>query len=269
MGDTYASVCGPVTSAIRLDLPLSTESPRFTVVRGQPVDGPEAEFGAQPLGPGRIRLTLPWEADCEIDMNRRKIIARPATGLDEEGLGHVVADHILPRVASERLVCLHAAAVAFEGLAFVLAGPSGAGKSTLAARLARGGAELLGDDCAAIEDGLVMPSYRPSRVRMEALPALGLSELRPHGSGKVRLDERHGVRIATAPVPLSVILLVGVQSRTVGLAEALTLLAGQCFHLGQHPPRTLLDLVLDVLERHGPIHEIDRRHWSPDSAVVK
>jgi hypothetical protein len=145
----------------------------------------------------------------------------------------------------------------------VLVGGSGAGKSTLAVRLARNGAELLGDDCAAIRAGHVLPTFRDGRVWPESLPALGLPELPADASGKVRIGRRHGVRIAVAPVPLAGIRFVGARPRPLSLAETVPLLAGQRFHLHTRAPRTLLAEALELIERHGPVREVDRAHWSP------
>jgi hypothetical protein len=260
--DALASVCGPVASEIPLALPPSPDPPQLRIELGDPVAAPAA-FDVAAMGPERFRLSLPGEAVCDIDLARGTLRVRPAAGLHGTALGHLVADHVLPRVIGERAWCLHAAAVAVEGRGYALVGPSGAGKSTLAVRLALSGAELLGDDCAAILDGRLLPTFRAARVWPESLPALGLRELAVDGSGKVRLGRRDGVRIALAPVPLAGIVLVGARTRSLSVAEAVPILAGQRFHLERRAARALLDEALELLELHGPIHEIDREHWSP------
>jgi hypothetical protein len=226
------------------------------------MDAP-AEFGVEAVGAERFRLSLPGEAVCDIDIGRGTIRVRPAPGVEGCALGDLVADHVLSRVIGERTWCLHAAAIAVEGRAYVLVGASGAGKSTLAVRLARDGADLLGDDCAAIRSGHVLPTFRAGRLRPGSLSALGLPELPADASGKVRLGRRHGVRIAHAPVPLAGIRFVGARPRSLSLAETVPLLAGQRFHLHARAPRTLLAEALEFLDRHGPVREVDRERWSP------
>jgi hypothetical protein len=251
-----------VASEIPLALPPSQHAPELRIELGDPVD-PPADFGVEAVGHQRFRLSLPGEAVCDIDIDRRTIRVRPAAGLDGSTLGDLVADHVLPRFIGERTWCLHGAAVAVQGRAYVLVGASAAGKSTLAVRLAREGAELLGDDCAAIRAGRVLPTFRDGRVWPESLSALGLPSLPADASGKVRLGRRHGVRIAVATVPVAGIRLVGTGARCLSVAESVPLLTSQRFHLHTRSPRTLLDEVLELLDHHGPIREIDRVRWSP------
>jgi hypothetical protein len=253
-------VCGAVSSELPLLLPGSPGPPELFVEVGTQALPPE-ESGAIRTGRQRFELSLPGEATCDIDLDRARVLVHPATGLDSTALAHLVVDHVLPRVAGERMYCLHAAAVAIEGRAYVLAGESGAGKSTLAVRLARGGAELLGDDCAAILAGQVHPTFRAGRVWSDSYELVGLTT--SSTDGKEQLDERHGVTIARWPVPLAGIVLVGAQMRQLGLQEALRLVLGQRFHLGGRSQRMLLDEAVALLNQWGPIHEIDRRVWSP------
>ncbi|MEA2283029.1 MAG: hypothetical protein QOK21_3636 [Solirubrobacteraceae bacterium] len=264
MAEVWASVCGPVASEIPLGLPLSRESPQLCIELGAPVDAP-ADFEVVAAGRERFRMSLPEQAVCEIDMGRARIRVRPAAGIDLEALGDIVVDHVLPRIKGERTFCLHAAAIACGGRAYALAGPSGAGKSTLALRLARSGAELLGDDCAAILAGRVLPTFRAARVRPESLPGLDSRRFEPDTSGKARLGPRQGVRIASAPVPLAGIVLVGARARPLTVAESVPLLAAQRFHLHARSPRALLDETLELLDQHGPVCEVDRARWSPAS----
>lgn len=66
------------------------------------------------------------------------------------------------------LTCLHASAVAIDGVAIALAGPAGAGKSTAAAQFAGMGYPVLSDDVATLEQAgdsfVVQPS--PARLRL-------------------------------------------------------------------------------------------------------
>ncbi len=262
MDNVHASVCGTVRSDLPLGLPASADPVRLRVEVGAPASVPE-DYCVERIEAERFRLSLPGEAVCDIDLGAASVLVHDAARRDRTALGHLVADHVLPRIAGEHMYCLHAAAVAVDGGAYVLAGQSGAGKSTLAIGLARSGAELLGDDCAAISGGRVHPTFRAGRIWPASLASLGLSGLAPDASGKVCLDARHGVRIASSAVPLAGILLVGTQSRRLRLGEALQLVLGQRFHLSRRSHDALLDEAVGLLDRCGPINEIDRRVWRP------
>jgi HPr kinase/phosphorylase len=238
------------------------DRPRFHVDLGDPLPPPTA-FEVMSIGSARFRLTLPGEAVCDVDLHQGRVLLRPAHGVSGPALGHLIADHVLARIAGERMFCLHAAAVAVDRRAYVLIGPSGAGKSTLALRAVLDGGELLGDDCAAIQGGRVLPTYRAARVWPEALPVVGLPDAPVDGSGKVCLKAEHGVRVAETSSPLAGIILVGTQPSRLGLHQALPLLAGHRFHLGGRPPWRFVDEVLDVLDRYGPLNEVDRERWLP------
>ena len=57
----------------------------------------------------------------------------------------------MPWLTDRRLAAVHAAMVARDGLAVLLAGPSGSGKSTAAAACALEGFDVLGDESIALE----------------------------------------------------------------------------------------------------------------------
>lgn len=255
-------MCGPIGSAISLDLPRTSDAPIIQIERGSAIKCAPPEFDVKHQGPSHFQLSLPGQLVCDIDLDSGDLVVRAAEGLDDEVLAGLIADHVLPRIAGESMCCLHASAVVLEGRAYVFVGPSGAGKSTLAVRLAcSAGAELLGDDCAAIKAGRALPTHRAGRVWPGSLPLLGLPDLPADASGKVRLDDRHGVVLATRSAPVAAILLLGERARTLGLAEALPRFASQFFHLGGSP-QVILDRALSLLEDHGPIQEIDRERCS-------
>ena len=221
------------------------------------------DYGAVRIGKDRFRLSLPHQAVCDVDLADGSVVIHPAKGIAPVALGHLIADHLLPRIAGERMYCVHAATVKIDGRAYVFAGASGAGKSTLATRLAREGAEVLGDDCAAIHEGWVYPTFRGGRVWPQSLEPLGLSGLMPDASGKVNLGRRHRVRVAGSAAPLEGVFLVGDRARRLALNEAVELVLTQRMHLGGRAERQLFDEAFDLLDRYGPIHEIDRATWLP------
>jgi hypothetical protein len=115
------------------------------------------------------------------------------------------------------VTCLHASAIAIDGVAIALTGPGGAGKSTAAAQFASMGYPVLSDDIATLEDVgtsfLVQPS--PARLRLwpssvkhlygrpDALPRLTPSWEKQY------LDLRTGHwRFQSTPLPLAAIYVL-------------------------------------------------------------
>ena len=113
--------------------------------------------------------------------------------------------------------CLHASAIAIDGVAIALTGPGGAGKSTAAAQFASMGYPVLSDDIATLEESgtafLVQPS--PARLRLwpssvehlygrpDALPRLTPSWEKQY------LDLRTGGRqFQSIPLPLAAIYVL-------------------------------------------------------------
>lgn len=108
---------------------------------------------------GAYVLRFSGTADVLVDPGVRQIVWSPppaavprTTRSDVDAMGTLLAGQVVPRVLSlDGTPVLHAAAVALDGEALVLAGESGAGKSTLAAALCAAGAELLADDFAVLQ----------------------------------------------------------------------------------------------------------------------
>jgi hypothetical protein len=115
------------------------------------------------------------------------------------------------------VTCLHASAIAIDGVAIALTGPGGAGKSTAAAQFASMGYPVLSDDIATLEEAgssfLVQPSLArlrlwPSSVQHlyghpEALPRLTPSWEKQY------LDLRTGGRsFHSTPLPLAAIYIL-------------------------------------------------------------
>ena len=95
-----------------------------------------------------------------------------------------IVETVIGGLASRGIVGTHAAALAIDGRAVVLAGRSGAGKSTLTLALLRAGAALLTDELTLIagDDPTVLPYPRALHVSpttVELLPELGFLHERP------------------------------------------------------------------------------------------
>lgn len=115
------------------------------------------------------------------------------------------------------VTCLHASAVAIDGVAIALAGPPGAGKSTAAAQFASMGYPVISDDIATLEqvgDSFVV---HPSPARLRLWPASvehlygrpdALPRLTPSWE-KRYLDLRNGDRrFQFTPLPLAAIYVL-------------------------------------------------------------
>jgi hypothetical protein len=98
--------------------------------------------------PGRVRVL------CEPETGRT-VVSVLAEELGELWLtSHPMFTLPLVEMLKRRgLYSVHAAGLALEGRAVLLAGPTGAGKSTLTIALARGGFEVLGDDVVFVSEG--------------------------------------------------------------------------------------------------------------------
>jgi hypothetical protein len=69
------------------------------------------------------------------------------------------------------VTCLHASAIAIDGVAIALAGPAGAGKSTAAAQFASMGYPVLSDDISTLEEARTSFRVQPSPARLRLWPA--------------------------------------------------------------------------------------------------
>jgi hypothetical protein len=135
--------------------------------------------------------------------------AAPRELVQADLLGRVLALALSARGA----LPLHGAAVTAAGRGLVLLGPKHAGKSTLAGALVAGGARLVADDMAVVDDGDV-PRLRPGapllRLWNEAadhLRAAGLGGLRIHGT-KQTLADLPAERVEPRATPLDAIYLL-------------------------------------------------------------
>lgn len=100
-------------------------------------------------------LTLRFAELARFDVNARRdhVVCHPAPGVSDPTLGHLLLDHVLPRLLAERgFTVLHASAVVTGFGAVGFCGETGAGKSTLAASFATAGAPVLSDDALVLAD---------------------------------------------------------------------------------------------------------------------
>jgi energy-coupling factor transporter ATP-binding protein EcfA2 len=132
-----------------------------------------------------------------------------------------IVEAVIGGLAARGIVGTHAAALAIDGRAVVLAGRSGAGKSTLTLALLRAGAALLTDELTLIagDDRTVLPYPRALHVSpttVELLPELEFLHERPRqdlGGGSewsVGVDDlkrAFGTVVAPATPLASIILL--------------------------------------------------------------
>jgi len=132
--------------------------------------------------------------------------------LPDDSLRHVLLNQALPMiVAHAPRTVLHAACVALDGRAVLIAGPAGAGKSTLAAALASRGWHSAGDDAVAVACGpagaRARVAYAGLRLWPDACVALGV----PGGTPVISEDGKRQFRTArqgSEDLPVSAICLL-------------------------------------------------------------
>jgi len=115
------------------------------------------------------------------------------------------------------VTCLHASAIAIDGVAIALAGTAGAGKSTAAAQFASMGYPVLSDDISTLEEAGTSFRVQPSPARLRLWPASVehlcggpdvLPRLTPSWE-KRYLDLRNGDRrFQCTPLPLAAIYVL-------------------------------------------------------------
>ena len=208
------------------------------------------------------------------------VVTSDDTG-DAALLGHLLLDHVLPRVIDLRgdLVLHASAAVAPDGRAEVFVGETGAGKSTLAVALGVRGWPIVNDDgvriVAADRPGgwMAVPGYADVRLLPEAAEHL-LPHLEPVGpmsaeTNKLRYPfDGSTLGMAAEPVPVRAINLVvrnqveAPERHDLGLAEAMRTLVDHAFHLAPDPAL----VTRQAFDRCAPVaaHVPVRRLLIPD-----
>lgn len=167
---------------------------------------------------GALHLRYADGTEFAVDAGARRVRAGWPSGVTAEDAATYLLGPVLGLVLRLRgATCLHAAAVAVDGGAVLLAGPSGAGKSTTAAAFARAGDAVLADDVAPVRsraDGgfEVVPAHPHLRLWPDSAEALfghadALPRLTP-GWEKRYLDLAGAGRFHAAPLPLAAVCLL-------------------------------------------------------------
>lgn len=129
-----------------------------------------------PLG-DHLRLAYDDGSTFVIDRAGSQVWALAPPGATVEDLATYLLGPVMGFVLRLRgVTCLHAASVAVDGRAILVAGHAGSGKSSTAAAFARAGHPVMGDDVAALclegDDCCVEASYRRVRLWPESVQAL-------------------------------------------------------------------------------------------------
>jgi len=112
------------------------------------------------------------------------------------------------------LVCLHASAVAIDGVTIALLGPAGAGKSTTAAALSTRGYRILAEDVVTLDDRgdrfFVRPAYPCIRLWPSSVKALygseaHLPQITPNWDKRYLDLSEHPDQFQREPLPLAAI----------------------------------------------------------------
>jgi hypothetical protein len=164
-------------------------------------------------------LRFPDLGDFHIRPAEQAIDAFPSGTSSSSTITHLLADQVIPRMLGHGgRGIVHASAVALpdgRGLAFF--GDTGRGKSTLASSFCSSGARLITDDCLMLQaapggiTGLAAyPSLRLWPDSMATLPATGARvRYLTHYSNKRQVVLLDAGRIATGPVPLAAVFVLG------------------------------------------------------------
>ncbi len=218
-----------------------------------------------PGGPASLSYRLETEPELRVWRNER-VIAEVEDALDLVPLFELdLYRQLIERSAGTWL--LHAAAVAENGVAAVLAGPSGAGKSTAALGLVARGARYLTDEYAAIDaggavSGVTRPIAFVGSEPAEAVPADFSSASYPirHKSGEVvRYDVFHppAKHLHHGPAPLRLLACIRYApgeppgARRLSVSQALDSL----WACTMNPSADALVIATELLQRF-PVYEL-------------
>jgi hypothetical protein len=155
-------------------LPASCEDPPNSC-RDAP--GQELSVVAHRLSGGACRLDYHDGTRVVVSNDGTRIWSVPAPGVEmDDACLHLMGQPLGLALRHQGLPCLHASAVAIDGVAIALMGPSGAGKSSTAAAFAKKGFAVLADDVTALREAQggfrVQPSLPRVRLWSDSVEAL-------------------------------------------------------------------------------------------------
>ena len=253
---------------------------RFEIRTGRPVERPSG--AGRPVYPWDVGEAS-WFDDAGLLFisagDHTRLLASPASGRVEITTDQVRLDDAwllarplltLPLVEMLKwrgLYSLHAAGVAADGRALLLAGASGSGKSTLSLALARAGLDFIADDMVFLTAGGRVQPF-PEQIDVSPESASWFEELRALGDvpadgwpkHRLHVDEVLGARVADAGAPAALVfpsIAGGERSRLEPLsaAAALVELAPNVLLTDPAMAQRHLD-VLGELARTTPVYRL-------------
>jgi hypothetical protein len=214
--------------------------------------------------------------DFDIAPARRRIQCTAPASVSARTIRHLFLNQVVPLVATERRLVLHASAVVHGSVVTGFLGPGGAGKSTLAAALCQSGAELVTDDALMLDRRgrtfRAIPTYAGLRLWPDAarrMPSnIHSEELTPY-SRKRRVGG--GFRFHSQVSRLSELCVLDAhrhQDERVSInrlapLEALIALLPCTFQLDVSDARRVEETFHRLIEfvRHVPVYQL-RYPWS-------
>lgn len=199
------------------------------------------------------RLRFP-ELQCIVSGGGAVIDFETRAAFPDGELAHLLLHQVLPLAASLRgRLVLHACAVETPRGAIGLFGQSGAGKSTLAAAFCRRGYRLVADDALVIDVSDTPARAWPTAAGLRLWDDMAESVARPLRAVPAgrRHKRRIDVAVASSPVPLARLFLIGEGTTYVGVepvpsAEGRIALLSHLFRMDvsdARESRRLFDLV--------------------------
>lgn len=231
----------------------------------------EPEFRAfRDMKTGAVCLKYGMGLVFSIDRSGSCVDVRWPADLDPEELAPALLGPVMGVLLRLRGgLCLHASAVAIDGLAVGLVGSSGAGKSTTAAAFARLGFPVLCDDVLALRETtsgtLAVPAYPRVRLWPESAAGLfGSADLLPRMTptwDKRVLDlDAPGFRFQDEPLPLGALIFLnprGQQGMEANKAQP------------KRPAEALMQLVSDSFATNFQLQTDRAREFDQLSRLVQ
>jgi hypothetical protein len=238
---------GPLPAALANTPPHSSRD--IYVSESADAEGRPSIHVSTLLDDAYYRLAYPDGTKVILDREGRTIWAEaPDSATLEDTAAYLLGPALGFALRLRGTTCLHASAVAIDGVAVAFVGSAGAGKSSLAAAFARHGCPVLTDDVAPlreIDDGFeVLPAYPRVRLWPDSVASLfGDSEALPRitpGWDKRYLGLTGAFGFQRTPLQLGAVYVLG--EREAGAS------APRIDALG--PKQALIALVQDAYAAH-------------------